>query len=122
MSKNKEEFPLNTKENTNKYSVFKVFKKRGFWIFALCLPFVLVTVAILLTLYTNLGEDIGFYKIIWMYFSGVAFICMITLLVNLIIYTVIDFKYSSSKGKFFWIILLLMFTLKACASIARSGG
>ena len=23
--KNKEEFPLNTKENTNKYSIFKVF-------------------------------------------------------------------------------------------------
>ena len=99
---------LDKSKETKGYSVFKIYKNKLFWIFCALIPFVLVLAIVLLEMISKTINKVNILELVWVYFCGVAFICMITLLVRLIIYTVIDFKHSSTKGRIFLVILLLL--------------
>ncbi len=105
----------------NDFSLFKPFKSKLYWLVLLGIALIFTSFIVLITPYLE-QAPIGILMYIKMFSSVVFGVSILILLARLIINTILDLIYSDGKGRLLLIILLILFTLRACAEISRSAG
>jgi len=103
----------------NGNEIFKIFTKKIYWIICLTVPFLLSGFLLISKVIFN-QTDIEFTKLLLGFVGGVVTICSVTLSISLIVYTIRDLIVLREKERWFLIILLILFTLRAIMGFLRS--
>lgn len=113
------QYDNSTKKYYENYKLFNPYKNKIYWIIVITITFILVSATKISVLDTT-QDDINLLKFIGLNLAIAIFISLIVLAIRVIIYIILDFIYSDTKGRLLLLILIIVFALKACAEISRS--
>ncbi len=111
----------NSRQYYNDFSLFRPFTNKIYWLILLGIALIIASFIAVILPYIE-QEPVGILMYIRMFSAVVFGVSIVVLLARLIIHTILDLIYSDAKGRLLLIILLILFTLRACAEIVRSTG